>query len=67
MTKEARVAAKSYTYTGNPGYQFPGLGELSPGAVVKLSDADAAALGGEFQPTKTTAADAAPTDTEDQP
>ena len=60
MTQEALVAqSKSYTYTGNPGYQFPGIGVLETGAVVKLTDAQAASLGDEFQPTKTTAADAA--------
>lgn len=62
---EAVVAdkSKSFTYTGNPGYLFPGIGVLSPGDVVKLTDDQVVAVGDEFQPVKgTTAASAADTE-----
>lgn len=51
---EAVVADKStqHTYTGNPGYEFPGLGVLSTGDVVKLTAAQASEFGDEFQPVK---------------
>lgn len=55
MTQGADMAAKSFTYQGNPGYVFPGINDgnpLNPGDKVSLSDEQAASVGDEFKPAK---------------
>lgn len=55
-----------HTYTGNPGYVYPGINDdqpLRPGDAVELSAEQAATVGDDFKPTKTPKTTPAPADT----